>query len=357
MKYIVYQTTNIKNNKIYIGVHKTENPDIFDGYIGCGIRLNNPSSYMTPFTPLQFAVKKHGTSNFKRVTLATFDTIDEAFELEKQLVNQIFINRKDTYNAKLGGLGGSSFYKKINQFDLSGKFLKQWPSIIDAANFYSISDTAIHNANKFKGSCKQFFWSTDQEINIKEYSNYIGQTCYQYDENGKYTETYNSFVEAANFNNDVLQSIQRSVKGGYKSKGFYYSTELHEIFTGIPKISLKNKSIYVYDLNGNFIITLNSGKEICNFFNIKSTSSITTAIRTNRQYKEYQISLDYREQMPILIDKRNTKKIVQQFSLTGDLIKEFDSITKACEEFGTGVQKVLRGQQQQCKGFIFKYKS
>ena len=125
MKYIVYQTTNIKNNKIYIGVHKTENPEVFDGYIGCGIRLNNPSSYMNPFTPLQFAVKKYGTSNFKRIILATFDVIDDAFELEKQLVNQIFINRKDTYNAKLGGIGGSSFYKKINQFDLKGKFLKQ----------------------------------------------------------------------------------------------------------------------------------------------------------------------------------------------------------------------------------------
>ena len=36
MKYIVYQTTNLINNKIYIGVHKTVNPDIFDGYIGNG---------------------------------------------------------------------------------------------------------------------------------------------------------------------------------------------------------------------------------------------------------------------------------------------------------------------------------
>jgi len=170
-------------------------------------------------------------------------------------------------------------------------------------------------------------------------------------------DTYNSFVEAANDNEDVLQSIQRSIKGGYKSKGFYYSTELHETFSGHPKISLKNKSIYIYDLEGNFIITLNSADEICKFFNIKSTSSITTAIRTNRQYKNYQISLEYKEKLDLLIDKRNTKKIVQQFNLVGDLIKEFDSITKACDIFGTGVQKVLRGQQQQCKGFIFKYKS
>jgi hypothetical protein len=124
MKYIVYQTINLKNNKIYIGVHKT-NIETFDGYIGCGIKLNNPSSYMNPTTPLQYAVKKYGTSNFKRITLATFDKVEDAFELEKQLVNQTFITRKDTYNAKLGGLGGSSYSKKINQFSLDGKLLKQ----------------------------------------------------------------------------------------------------------------------------------------------------------------------------------------------------------------------------------------
>ena len=36
MKYIVYQTINVVNNKVYIGVHKTETPYIFDGYLGCG---------------------------------------------------------------------------------------------------------------------------------------------------------------------------------------------------------------------------------------------------------------------------------------------------------------------------------
>lgn len=35
-KYIVYQTTNKINNKIYIGVHGIEN-EKFDGYLGCGV--------------------------------------------------------------------------------------------------------------------------------------------------------------------------------------------------------------------------------------------------------------------------------------------------------------------------------
>lgn len=34
MKYIVYCTTNLINNKIYVGVHQTSDPTHFDGYIG-----------------------------------------------------------------------------------------------------------------------------------------------------------------------------------------------------------------------------------------------------------------------------------------------------------------------------------
>lgn len=69
MKYIVYLTTNKINNKIYIGVHETEDPDIFDGYIGCGAYLNKPSSYNKGKTHLHNAILKYGTSAFHRHTL------------------------------------------------------------------------------------------------------------------------------------------------------------------------------------------------------------------------------------------------------------------------------------------------
>jgi len=39
-KWIVYLTTNLVNKKIYVGVHKTLTPDVFDGYIGCGINIH-----------------------------------------------------------------------------------------------------------------------------------------------------------------------------------------------------------------------------------------------------------------------------------------------------------------------------
>lgn len=71
MKYIVYKTVNLVNNKIYIGVHGTYK-DEFDGYIGCGVDIYRPSTYINPKTPFQCAVKKYGIENFKRTTIKEF---------------------------------------------------------------------------------------------------------------------------------------------------------------------------------------------------------------------------------------------------------------------------------------------
>ena len=77
MKYIVYQTVNKVNGKLYIGVHKTENPDVFDGYIGNGIKIGY--QLKNPKTAYQYALKKYGYDNFIRTTLYIFNSAEEAF--------------------------------------------------------------------------------------------------------------------------------------------------------------------------------------------------------------------------------------------------------------------------------------
>lgn len=357
MKYIVYQTTNLVNNKIYVGVHKTENPNTFDGYIGCGVNIKRPSTYYNPSTAFQYAVKKYGTKNFNRIILAIFDTEEEAYNLESQIVNKQFISRTDVYNSILGGKGFTKEFLSIPiyQFDLDGRLIYKWNSVVEAAEKIGVSDTAILNAKKFKGSCKNYFWSYTDSIDIKEYTHYSGRTCYKYDVNGKYIESYTSFKEAAVYNNVPMQSIQRAVKGGYKVNGFYYKDVLEENINNFEKINLNKITIYIYSLNGDFITKLHNKKEIKKFFNIKNTNGLLVAIRTKRQYHDYQISLEYFDKLPIYQDKRNKSKKVGQYTLDGILIEEFNSITQACKKFGTGVQKVLRGQSEQCKNFIFKY--
>jgi len=88
---IVYKTTNLVNNKIYIGVHSTN--DLDDGYFGSG-------------TALKYSIEKHGIDNFSREILYFFATADEAYAKEKQLVTESFVSRQDNYNMKPGGYGG-----------------------------------------------------------------------------------------------------------------------------------------------------------------------------------------------------------------------------------------------------------
>lgn len=134
MKYIVYLTLNKANNKIYIGVHQTNVE--FDGYIGCGVDINRPATIKHPKTPFQYAVKKYGFKNFTRVTIAEFDTAEEAYLLEAQLVNQKFVEREDVYNLALGGATHPDMCnpkRKVYMFDLDGNFIKEFDGLNVAA--------------------------------------------------------------------------------------------------------------------------------------------------------------------------------------------------------------------------------
>jgi hypothetical protein len=99
----VYIVTNHINDKVYIGVHKTDNLD--DGYMGSGLAL-------------QRAYKKYGIENFEKEILAFCDTYKDALDLEGKLVNKDFVLREDTYNLHIGGVhwegGSKSLFEKMS---------------------------------------------------------------------------------------------------------------------------------------------------------------------------------------------------------------------------------------------------
>ena len=179
---------------------------------------------------------------------------------------------------------------------------------------------------------------------------------YKYDgETKKLCDIYESFHEAARVNNVKQHQIQTATKCGYKVGGFYYSREKHEVFPGMEKISLKNKAVHIYSLNGEYITTLFGTSEMTAFFKTKCLSGIMIALRSGLQYKEFQISLEKVDKMKPLVDKRKLKKKVGQYTNTGDLIKIYDTVTSARKEHGAGVSRCLKGQQKTCHNFAFKY--
>jgi hypothetical protein len=84
---------NKVNGKFYIGVHKTSNPE--DDYLGSGIVI-------------QHAIRKYGVSSFIKEILFEYETQEEAWAKENELVE---IYQKDPlcYNLRKGGSGGFDY--------------------------------------------------------------------------------------------------------------------------------------------------------------------------------------------------------------------------------------------------------
>ena len=208
MKYIVYQTTSKINNKIYVGVHQTEHTKIFDGYLGNGVYIYRPSSYMHPKTHFQYAVKKYGIKNFIRTTIKIFDNEEDAYKLEAEIVTEEFIKREDTYNLVLGGRDTSQFMVKVYMYDLDGNFEMEFESLIAAAKYLNPKATggghlprAIKKRHQFLGH--QFSYEKVDNIgSIKAMKNrlkvekpYSGGRVGRFDSNGILLETFETMTD------------------------------------------------------------------------------------------------------------------------------------------------------------------
>jgi len=86
--FTVYRVTNLLNNKIYVGVHKTDDPD--DDYLGSGKLVTA-------------AVQKYGPDQFRKEILFTAEDMETAYRREAEIVTAEFIAREDTYNLVRGG--------------------------------------------------------------------------------------------------------------------------------------------------------------------------------------------------------------------------------------------------------------
>jgi group I intron endonuclease len=98
--WILYQTTNVCNGMVYVGVHKLANTARSKKYLGSGDRI-------------KAAIKKYGRENFVRETLEEFSSCDDVYAAEAKVVTEDFVKRNDTYNICLGGRGGVNLTEEM----------------------------------------------------------------------------------------------------------------------------------------------------------------------------------------------------------------------------------------------------
>lgn len=193
IKYIVYLTICKVTKHFYVGVHHTT-VDHFDGYLGNGIYTNKPSSYKKSETPLRRAVNKYGPNEFVRITLFEYDNESDAYKKEAEIVNSKFLQRKDVYNACLGGKRPPAWsVTPIHKYDLEGNYIESYELIKDAADSLKVKQCSISDAAKEHNSCKGFLWSYEKLDKIDAYSNHRAKRKVGvYDLNGNLLKTYDT---------------------------------------------------------------------------------------------------------------------------------------------------------------------
>lgn len=295
MKYIVYITINLCNGKFYIGVHRT-NPDIFDGYIGCGIYR---ASQATKEYTLHKAVRKYGYENFKRTIIKIFPDTDDgrkqAFELEAILVNETLLKSKTTYNTALGGRESTteSLMKTVYMFDLNGNYLRSFKNAREAAiyinpeNQDSVRAAIKNNCLGQTSSSFGYFWSYTKKFN---YINNCNREVAQYTINGKFLRTFKSITDAEvslSLNSIHQAIIKKGSAGGFQWR--YYEGDNSNIST---LINTKTKNyflpIIMYDKNGNIIKEFDCVKQCVSEYPELSASQINRVLNnTIKSHKGY----------------------------------------------------------------------
>jgi hypothetical protein len=129
MLHYLYKITNLINNKIYIGIHSTDNLD--DGYFGSGKVLIK-------------AIKKYGKENFKKEIIEQFESREHASIQEELIVNEDFIKRVDTYNCKIGGDNSGILGYKFSDEALSKRTMSR-------KNFKHSEETKARMKNNMLG--------------------------------------------------------------------------------------------------------------------------------------------------------------------------------------------------------------
>ena len=122
----IYKTTNLINNKIYIGKHMSEK--VSKTYKGSGKILKQ-------------AFKKYGKENFLCEVIATANTEDELNNLEAYWIEQY--NSRDPeigYNIVAGGLGTSGYKhteeakQKMSKAKTGRRLTEEWKRHVSEAN-------------------------------------------------------------------------------------------------------------------------------------------------------------------------------------------------------------------------------
>ena len=182
----------------------------------------NTGEYLQP--AIANAIIKYGQNNFKKEILFDNLSSNEADIKEKELIAFYKAGGK-CYNIASGGKGVPGVNEhKIKQYNLYGKFIKQWNSLKEAEKYIGIPHASsnifaccIGTKHRAYGYIWKYAEDTSEINPLTPYRVPIDQ----YTKNGDYINTFSTIAEASRQTNIGDTNIGNCLRGRYKTAGGY----------------------------------------------------------------------------------------------------------------------------------------
>ena len=228
----LYKTTNLINNKFYVGMHSTN--DLNDGYLGSG-------------THLRRSIRKYGKEKFVLVFLEFFDTREILIEKEKELVDKDFIKDPLCMNLRIGGTCAPESNYGTKRSEASKLKMSQWV--------------------RTEEQCKKMSdnWWNSEKRNTQEWKDNLGKAWI-----GK-THTDESKIKMSNSHKGKFHSEESKIKMSKTAKG---------------KISF-TKPVLQFDLNNNLIRKWDSASQANLLLGISNIGISRCCIGKRKSYKKF----------------------------------------------------------------------
>jgi hypothetical protein len=376
----IYLIYNAETNKCYVG----SSIDLWRRLLDKHLPSLRNNTHINEH--LQSSWNKYGSKSFLYIIVETFDKDTDIKEREQFYMNKILLADKfiyegnnfivkNGYNKRPVSEYNRDFAKliskKILQYKITGEFVREWDSIIEAKETLNVRGISrVCKGHKF--SAGGFIWRYKVEdnypliieVNYKSYAKNI--PILQYDLDGLFIKEW---VSRAEIEKELGHIIKISKKNNeYKrSLNFIWKFKKSENFP--KKIDapnnykgLANRKVLQYDLNGDLVKIWDNTtqiKEELGLINI-------TAACNDRTKTIYGFIWRYvdknQDNIPLKIEPpkyfEHTKSVLQ-YDTEGKFIKEWDRAYNIQKELGLSfklISRVCLGQRKTCDGFIWKYK-
>ena len=268
------------------------------------------------------------------------------------------------------------------QYSSQGVLIAEYSCAQEAAEINEFDTSNLRAACRGRYYAYGYYWiykdnAADIKTLIEEYRdsrfNDRKRAVDQYKEDGTYYKTWRSMSQAAEFYNCSVQNIYRSCNHYYEGAcGYLWTyTDLEEDMEKRcedyrNRVDPRGLPVKQYNLQGKFIQQYNSCAEAARILEVDRTAIHKGLMNHYISYGYIWVLPGEENRIPDIIHRHETKhdckkKVVYQYSLTGEYIRSFPSAADACiamgldKKKGYNLSRNCQGYQKTFNGYIWSY--